>query len=273
MAQAQSDATSEPQQDSQNSQSSILKIGIFNAEADSAIANRLLQKLPNECESTRFDFLVAGESKIQSLQDFITSQDVLIWIATETSVKNDNMMRAYREIGQYASINSDGPQFIVFQPEEHRNVKLPVVLRAHTPLIEDNNFSARLASSIKSWLKKKSKREKKARARGHTADGSDADSSQQNPLAGIAPVSDNAMEISTTHYDVSSSVELEATPDQPKSSSNETPSANVKTEKSMNITVNFTNCTIQQVNIAKDNETETSTTDQKSKKQDEQNKK
>lgn len=142
-----------------------LKVLIFNSEADSAIANRLLERLRDvDCQAERYDFLPSGEPKIALLQEFILANDALIWIATATSIKDDGMMKTIRHIGQYAAVGRGKGlqiQFITYQPREYINLELPLTLDAYSTLKEDDCFNDRLAATLKRIKKKKCDHAKK----------------------------------------------------------------------------------------------------------------
>lgn len=139
-----------------------LTIGIFHSLVDFKIAERFVEKLQRlDYQPECCDFFQAGVPKTETLNDFISSHDVCVWVATKSSL-SESLMTSARHIAQHDAVTTRNPSthFITFQPAEALSLELPKILEAFSPLLEDEFLEKRLASTFNRFelLKKKSNR-------------------------------------------------------------------------------------------------------------------
>lgn len=133
-----------------------LKVGLFYADEDVHIANRIIEALSrNGCKTAKCDFHRGGLPKMEFVESFICQQRLVMWLATCASLNDKEIVQAARHIAQYASIGRKdlGIQFVTVQPREFLNAKLPLSLDAYTTLREDEHLEVRIQETIKGILR------------------------------------------------------------------------------------------------------------------------
>ncbi|XP_039257671.2 uncharacterized protein LOC120334261 isoform X2 [Styela clava] len=134
-----------------------LKAGLFYADADIQIANRICDALNrNGCKAQMCDFYDAGLAVFEAIESFVSEQQMVLWLATRTSLNDKGILQSARHIAQYASITRRdlGIRFVTVQPREYLHSRLPLTLDAYTTLREDLFFEMRLSKTIASVQKR-----------------------------------------------------------------------------------------------------------------------
>ncbi|XP_039257322.2 uncharacterized protein LOC120333959 [Styela clava] len=173
-----------------------IQLGMFYADPDVQIANRIQEKFKKIGHELKLcDFYQAGLPKMEIIEQFLKENNAGFWLATAAAVTDEAIMKSTRDIGLYEGITNKSFRFIVLQPREYLKLPLPTILKAYTPLSEDEFFEKRIKSTLQS-IEKHVLKPKTCSS--HQSSSTSGISTSSNADLSTAPVSDVTKDDSAT---------------------------------------------------------------------------
>lgn len=117
-----------------------MKIGIFHSDEDNAKANRIIDEITGmgfNIEACDFHG-GTGDPIMDVISEFVETHQIIYWLATHTSLKDEALMKACGSIAQHRCIMRAKPKhrFVILISSEVTEKMLPPQFRAYTPLYE-----------------------------------------------------------------------------------------------------------------------------------------